>query len=482
LQEGSGAPLWIMEGFSEKKHKSVVPGGVAELSFIALPMVVSAGCDTAMIFIDRLFLSRLGPAQMNAALGGGVASFMLLTFFIGLTGYSTALVAQYLGSGTKHKCAVVITQSMIVCAAAYPLLLALRPLGPWMFAKSGIDPAQLASQSLYFNILVSASIVGLARSSLSCFFSGVGRTRVVMTSTIVSMAVNVCANYVLIFGKLGFPALGIRGAAYGTVLGGACGVAVLAFAYFGAKNRAEFGVGRSFFFDSEAMAKLWRFGSPAGFEFLLNTAAFNAMILAFHSRGPVAATAATVLFNWDLVAFVPLVGMEIGVTSLVGRYMGAGKPDIAHRAAMSGIKIGCVYSAAMLVLFAGFPDTLVNVFRPVAEDPVFEAAAPTAAFMIRLAAVYVSIEAAVLVLMGALRGAGDTFFAMLTSVATHWILVPTLYIMLHVMNTSVESAWIALVAVFMVFSVAIYLRYRSDKWREIKVVSGPSAPPPFPAE
>jgi len=295
------------------------------------------------------------------------------------------------------------------------------------------------------------------------------------------MAVNVCANYVLIFGKLGFPALGIRGAAYGTVLGGACGVAVLAFAYFGAKNRAEFGVGRSFFFDAEAMAKLWRFGSPAGFEFLLNMTAFNAMILMFHSRGPVAATAATVLFNWDLVAFVPLIGMEIGVTSLVGRYMGAGKPDVAHRSAMSGIKIGCIYSAVMLALFAGFPDTLVGVFRPAAADSVFEAAAPTAAFMIRLAAVYVSIEAVVLVLMGALRGAGDTFFAMLISVATHWILVPTLYVMLHVMNTSVEAAWVALVSVFMVFSLAIYLRYRSGKWRQIKVVSAPSAPPPFPA-
>jgi MATE family multidrug resistance protein len=64
-------------------------------------MVVSHACDTVMTFTDRVFLSRLGPDEMNAAMSGGLTSFMMMTFFMGLIGYTTALVAQYLGAGRR---------------------------------------------------------------------------------------------------------------------------------------------------------------------------------------------------------------------------------------------------------------------------------------------------------------------------------------------------------------------------------------------
>jgi Na+-driven multidrug efflux pump len=68
---------------------------------ISTPMVVSHACETLLIFIDRLFLSRIGPEPMNAAMAGGLSSFMLMTFFVGLIGYTTALVAQYLVPGVN---------------------------------------------------------------------------------------------------------------------------------------------------------------------------------------------------------------------------------------------------------------------------------------------------------------------------------------------------------------------------------------------
>lgn len=70
------------------------PGSIRELLVIALPMMASNACDTAMTFTDRMFLAKLGTAQMNAALGGGMTCFMMVTFFVGLIGYGSALVAQ----------------------------------------------------------------------------------------------------------------------------------------------------------------------------------------------------------------------------------------------------------------------------------------------------------------------------------------------------------------------------------------------------
>ena len=315
-------------------------GGVAELLAIALPMVVSHACDTVMTFTDRLFLSRLGTEEMNAAMSGGLTCFMMTTFFMGLIGYTTALVAQYLGAGKRDRCAVAATQALVISLAAYPLILAARPLVFYGFEISGIAPEQLACQKVYFGILIYATIIGLLRTSLSSFFSGIGQTRMVMVAAFVAMAANVGFNYVLIFGKLGVPAMGIRGAAYGTVLGGLLGLAVLVGAYLRPSIRRRFRVVESLRLDREAMGKLLWFGYPAGVEMFLNVLAFTGMILAFHVHGPATATATTIMFNWDMVSFVPLLGVQIGVMSLVGRYMGAGDPDTAYRAAMSGIKIG----------------------------------------------------------------------------------------------------------------------------------------------
>ena len=295
----------------------------------------------------------------------------------------------------------------------------------------------------------------------------------VMVAACVAMVANVGLNYVLIYGKFGAPALGIRGAAYGTVLGGLLGLLVLAGAYFRPSIRRQYQVLRSLRLDREAMGKLLWFGYPAGVEMFLNVLAFTGMILAFHAHGPVTATATTIMFNWDMVSCVPLIGVQIGVMSLVGRYMGAGDPDTAHRAAMSGIKIGWVYSSVILVLFACFPATLVNVFRPVGPNPVFDQAVPTAVFMIRLASLYVMIEAVTTVFSGTLRGAGDTFWAMCISVTLHWLLLPILIVMLHVLGMSPEAGWTALVLTFLCFSYVFYLRYRSGRWRHIRVVQSP---------
>ena len=329
-------------------------GGVRELLAIALPMIVSHACDTVMTFTDRLFLSRIGPDEMNAAMSGGLTSFMMMTFFLGIIGYATALVAQYLGAGTKDRCALVTSQALIFCLAAYPIILLAKPLVFYGFELSGISASQLVSQKLYFGILIYATIVGLLRTSLSSFFSGIGQTRMVMVAAFVSMVANVGLNYVLIFGKFGLPPLGIRGAAYGTILGGLLGLMVLVAAYLWPSIRREYQVLKSLRFDREAMGKLLWFGYPAGVEMFLNVLAFTGMIFAFHAHGPVTATATTIMFNWDMVSFVPLIGVQIGVMSLVGRYMGAGDPDTAHRAAMSGIKIGWVYSSVILVLFTCF--------------------------------------------------------------------------------------------------------------------------------
>lgn len=440
---------------------------------IALPMMASTACDMVMTFTDRLFLSKIGTAEMNASLAGGVMSFMLSTFFFGLLGYTTALVAQYYGANQKPFCAKVVTQALVIALIGYPLILAGSPLILALFRRSGIAPEQLGPQIQYFKILVFASLIGLLRCVFSGFFSGIGRTRMVMFASVGSVLINVPAAYIMIFGKCGFPAMGIRGAAYGTIVAGISGVAILAAAYFLGKHHSEFELSHSFRIDRGILMKLLKFGYPAGFEFFLNFAAFNAMVAIFHSCGQVIATASTITFNWNLVNFVPLIGIEIAVTSIVGRYMGAGTPDFAHRATLSGLKTGLIYSSTLLIVFVTVPELLVNVFRPDNNPGVFTEALPLSLFMVRLVAAYVLVEAVVIAFSGALRGAGDTRWAMLISVGLHWFLVALLYVLLKVVHSSPQTAWLALIACFTLLSLAFVARYCTGNWRKIKVIDHP---------
>ncbi|MFA5063481.1 MAG: MATE family efflux transporter [Candidatus Omnitrophota bacterium] len=451
-------------------------GGMAEVLAISLPMVISYACDVVMVFTDRLFLARLNPELMNAVMAGGLASFMLMSFFAGLAGFTTALVAQHLGAKRKRDCSVVLTQALIFSCCAYPLILISRPAVYWLFSFIGVEKEQLGPQITYFNILLYGSIISLMRMSLSGFFSGIGRTRIVMVASFAAMLVNVVLGYIFIFGKLGLPAWGIRGAAYAAILGSFAGLLILLVAYFSAHNRREYNIENSFRFDRNLAGKLLYFGSPTGFEMFLNIIAFNTMVMIFHSLGPATATAATIVFNWDFVSFVPLIGIEIGVTSLVGRHMGAGHPEKAHRSTMSGLKLGIIYSTFIFILFVGFPDMLVNVFQPAAASAIFASAAPTAIFMVRLASIYVLVEAMLCIFVGALRGAGDTLWAMRMSVILHWLLVAVLALVLRVLRLSPEIGWAMVVFFFLAFSGFVLLRYRQGKWRSMRIVE-PVVPP-----
>jgi MATE family multidrug resistance protein len=285
-----------------------------------------------------------------------------------------------------------------------------------------------------------------------------------------ALVVNAVMSYILIFGHFGFPALGIRGAAYSALIGSAGGGLVLLAAYLRKQTRTEFLVGKSFRFDREALFKLIRYGSPTGLEMFSGFTAFNAMVLIFHSCGAVVATAATITLNWDMVSFVPLIGFEIAVTSMVGRFMGGRKPEYAHRAVMSGMKLGQCYSAVIIVLFLFFPVGLVEVFRPSVDNAVYNESRPIAEVMLRLATLYVVTNAAFVVFVGALRGAGDTFWAMSIALASHWMMVAALALTLKVWHLSAVAGWLSIIVMFFLFFGLVYQRYRKGKWRSLRIV------------
>ena len=439
---------------------------------VALPMLLSMSFDTIMTFIDRLFLSKLGPAEMNAALGAGAVQLALTMFFTGAISYTTAMVAQRLGAKRHGECAKVFMQALYVSLVCVPILYLTIPLGHLVFEMENLPADQLQYQKTYFNILMFGGIINLIRNVAPCFFSGIGETNIVMKSAFVGMIVNVLCNFVLIYGAGPIPAMGVAGAAYGTLIGNLVSTAILFGMFFGRSCNTRFSTRKSFAFSWPLMRELLQKGIPSGVEMFLNMSAFQLLILMFHAMGPESATASSVMFNWDMVAYVPLMGLEVAATSLVGRYVGAKDGAAANRSTYSGLKLGWGYSLLIGVLFVLLPGVLTDIFRPDAAEAsaealaIFDAARPMSIFMLRFATFYIFVEVLLVIYAGALRGAGDTLWVMFACAIMNWCVAGVLYVAAYVIHLPAHIAWIAVVAVYSTAPLIFWIRWKSGKWRK----------------
>jgi MATE family multidrug resistance protein len=162
---------------------------------------------------------------------------MMNSFFVGLIGFYNCLGGPAPGGAGKMM-HLVLSQALIFSLCAYPLISCLSAAYR-LFSFIGVGSGQLGPQKEYLSILLYGSLITLARTAMSGFFSGIGRTKIVMFASFSAMLANVGLDYLFIFGKLGFPAMGIRGAAYATVIGGVIGLAILFAAYLGSRNRRD---------------------------------------------------------------------------------------------------------------------------------------------------------------------------------------------------------------------------------------------------
>ena len=439
-----------------------------ELLRLALPMVVSQGTFAVMIFTDRYFMSQIDPVHMAAALGGGVASFFSFCFFIGLFSYANAMAAQYMGAGEPEKCPKVVTQGLIMTVMSVPFLTLITFLVAGIFEGMGHEAAQIELERTYYLILMSGVLVTLAKVCISSYFAGIGRTHVVMVCDVFGLIINVPLCYVMVFGKLGFPELGIVGAGISTVV--ATIVAFLLFVtfYFGKEHRETFGVLRSFSLDTKILRRFWRLGFPSGLELFLNVAAFNLFLLMFQSYGVAEGAAAAIVFNWDILSFVPMIGLSVGIISMIGRFVGARDMARVNEVMTAAFAVALAYSAVLAVVYSTFRYPLVEVFAPPSGD--FGTIRELSAFMMIGLSSYVMADAVRLVSGGILRGAGDTRWLMVASVSLHWAMLVAQFFIIRVFEFSQRVSWIAFVSLVLAIALIYAMRLRRGRWRDPDVL------------
>ena len=451
--------LIVNQRLSPEVHKSTLK----ELLTLAYPMVISQGAFAVMIFTDRYFMSMVSPSHMAASLGGGVASFFCMSLFIGVLSYTNALVAQYFGRDEWDKCSKVLTQGLILTLSFVPLLLLIGYVVSNLFEFMGHSPQQAALEKQYFLILIWGASISLCKTCIASYFSGIGETRVVMIADTIGVAFNIPLSYALIFGAWGFPELGIAGAAYGTIISTLFSLLIFAHFYLKPQHMELFQVRRSFRFDRGIINRFVRLGFPSGIEMFLNVAAFNLFLLMFQSYGIAEAASAAIVFNWDIISFVPMLGLNVAIISLIGRYLGAGDTERMREVMSAGFMLGMGYSFLLAIAFFVWREPLVSVFL---DDAAQHTEILTLSkFMMIGLATYVMADALLIISGGVLRGAGDTKWLMWTSVLIHWFMLLVQYFVIKVWDMGSRASWIVFVFMVLATAVIYMIRLYGGKWR-----------------
>ncbi|NQV70402.1 MAG: MATE family efflux transporter [Pseudohongiella sp.] len=427
-------------------------------------MVISQGTFAVMIFTDRYFMSQIDPVHMAAALGGGVAAFFSFCFFSGLFSYANAITAQYLGAGEIEKCPKVVSQGFIMLAMSVPLLAVIAVLVAGIFEFMEHDPAQVGLERSYYLILMAGAVITLAKICISSYFAGIGRSRVVMVCDVCGLILNVPLCYAMVFGKFGFPEMGIIGAGVSTIIATLFAFLLFLGFYFQKEHRDTFKVMQSFKFDSGILRRFVRLGLPSGTELFLNVAAFNIFLLMFQGYGITEGASAAIVFNWDMLSFVPMLGLNIGVVSLIGRFVGAQDMERTNEVISAAFLIGLIYSAVLAILYITFRFALVEVFAPPAGD--FSEILQLAGFMMIGLSSYAIADAIIQVCGGILRGSGDTRWLMIASVSLHWIMLVAQYLIIRVFDYGPKASWWAFVAMILSIAAVFLWRLQSGHWRD----------------
>jgi MATE family multidrug resistance protein len=453
------------------------PGGASEVLRLAYPLILSHLSFTLQTFVDRVFLTWYSTEAVAGAVAGLFVTWAVMGLFIQVGEYVTTFVAQYHGAGRPERIGPALWQGIHFSALAGVLLLFSTPLLRGVFDWAGHDPGVREHEVRYASVLMAGGFPVVLMATLSGFFAGRGQTLVVLRVNVLVTLVNVVLDYLWIFGHLGFPRAGVVGAAAATIVAEAVGALAYLVLILRREHREEFATLSGWRLEPALFGRLLRFGLPAGLHWAIEILGFGVFLLLVGRIGTLELAATGIAFNLNGLVFVPMLGLGIGVTSIVGRYLGAGRPDLAERSTWSAILLSFVYMAAWGAVYFLAPQFLLSPYRAGAAAAEFGPLEALTAVLLRFVAVYSIFDMLNVVCAAALRGAGDTSFAMWSSAffAVFAMLLPT-WLGIRFWNAGIYGAWVAASAYVFCVGTLLFLRFRAGRWKTLRVIeSGPPA-------
>ena len=322
-------------------------------------------------------------------------------------------------------------------------------------------------------MLIFGAILTMGGRTVAQYFFGMHKPVIPMVAALIGNVVNVVANWVLIFGLLGFPEMGLIGAALGTVIGSAVEMAIPAALFLAPHWAKNFETRAPWKPAWKPIKDILRVGMPAGVMFVNEMVCFGYLLVGLGGRfGPEQQAAGFIALRYMSLSFMPTVGLSIAITAIVGRLIGMGRIDLAEKRAWLGMGLGIGYMGACATCFIVFRHELMGLF--VTADMERESAAEVVrvgSMILIAAAVFQMFDAVAVTMTGALRGAGDTFVPSLLTIVLSWMLIVGggHLAVAVVPQWGAVGPWIFASAYIVVLGLCLLVRFRLGAWKRMKL-------------
>lgn len=450
------------------------PCGIREVLAVALPLIVQSCFWSIMWFIDRLFLTWYSPEATAAALPGGMYHWTMICLPVGVASYVNTFVAQYHGAGRPRQIGNAVQQAIWLGWVSVPIFLLSIPLAPWLFRGTAATASVEQQEVIYFQVLALGAGAVVIAGAQSSFYTGRGLTKIVMLVNCAGMLLDISLEYVFIFGALGFPRLGIAGAALTTAISNWVTVGLFWLLMRRPAERVTYGLD-DHHVNWNLLRRLVYFGLPSGLPQLIEGVAFTLLTNSVARVGLVAGAATSIAFTVNAVAFVPMIGINIAVSTLVGQKLGENRPDLAERATWTAMILGMLYTGFFAALYLLIPEWFLSLHAAQAGDTLFPEVRATTIVLLRFVAIYCFFDATQIVLIGALRGAGDTRFILFASGLISAIAIVTGRVLewqyeWRERGVALYGWWWVLTAWILTLGIVYFARFVGGKWREMRVI------------
>jgi MATE family multidrug resistance protein len=440
---------------------------------LAWPIVISRSAQVVVGFCDAAMVARLGESALAATTTGALNTFSIFILPMGVvfivSSFSSQLLgkADYAGARRYGWYGIIVSAiAQLLCMAG--LLFVDRALMVFDYAP---DVRSLMATYLKIRLLSGGAAIGL--EALGNYYGGLGNTRLPMFAQVLCMVLNVVLNWMLIYGNLGAPALGVDGAAIASAVSTVAAFVALFLCFltgFGApggkvSSRLRWG----------ELLRMLRFGLPSGFNWFFEMAAFSFFVnVVVTALGTTSLAAFMTVMQINSIAFMPAFGLASAGAILVGQAIGAKRLDDVPGVVGLTLWAAAVWQGLIALAYVLMPRLLMRSF----VDPRVDATRflDLGARFLMLAAAWQLFDATANTLAEALRAAGDTAFCLWMRSLIAWVIfVPGVLVTVRVFGGGDVAAVLWVVGYIGLLALALALRFRSGAWRKLDL-AGSEAP------
>lgn len=387
------------------------------LASLAAPILTALLAQQALAFVDTVMAGRVSATDLAGVAVGGSLWIPLLLFLYGVLLAITPLVAQLHGAGRTFETGPLARRGMLVALPLVVIAMLLLHQTDGVFARMGVDPAVATIASGYLRAIAWGLPAVALFFVLRNLSEGLGLARPSMLIGLASLPVNIGANYLFVYGKLGFPALGGIGCGWGTAvtLWFMCGCMLLTIqrvGHYTVTHVFDFAQPRGV----EGATQILRLGLPIGAALLVESSIFALIALFLAPLGALAVASHQITLNYSSLIFMIPLSLSQAMTIRVGHALGQRRRDLARLVSHSGLLLAALIALVTASCTLLFAEQIAKLYT---EDPRLIA---TAVGLLYLNALYQFSDALQVGAAASLRGYKDTRVPMLLVIIAYWVI------------------------------------------------------------